>query len=50
MIKAQALFFSAGPIIPLGGDAGRFGFAIMGCTLPEHFYVGRAKRPTVRLR
>jgi hypothetical protein len=50
MIKVQALFSSAGPIISVRADAWRFEFTTMGHTSPDRFYVGHAKRPTVRLR
>ena len=50
MIKVQALFSSAGPIISVRADAWRFEFTTTGLTSPDRFYVGHAKRPTVRLR
>ena len=50
MIKVQALFSSAGPIISLRADALRFKFKTTGYTSPDRFYAGHAKRPKVRLR
>ena len=50
MIKVQALFSSAGPIISVRAHAWRFEFTATGCTSPDRFYVDRAERPTVRLR
>jgi hypothetical protein len=50
MIKVQALFSSAGPIISVRADAWRFEFTTTGYASPDRFYVAHAKRPTVRLR
>ena len=50
MIKVQALFSSAGPIISVRAEAWRFEFTTTGHTSPDRFYVGHAERPTVRLR
>ncbi|MDG2068428.1 MAG: hypothetical protein P8J84_07485 [Paracoccaceae bacterium] len=50
MIKVQALFSSAGPIISVRADAWRFEFTTTGHTSPDRFYVGHATHPTVRLR